>query len=221
MKNVQPKYGQLTLAISFNSLFFPFDVKQFCNAISQQGYFLTEEAAKIPFGVRFRGTLDLGNKGSVTVSVGSAGHTLAIRAPSPDIVLDEINLVERILKTDLDFHLEETVSFYEFVADAMVKSSESAFALWQQRLQSVPLVDAMSKHLDMQLGLFYLGLAPLHANPNQIDWCDIRISPAVQPSLDHYLINVVFRNQERQQVVNFVHKYESLLHAVRLLLEEV
>jgi hypothetical protein len=221
MKNIQPKYGRLTLAIRFNSLFFPFDIKQFCDAISQQGYFLTEEAAKIPFGARLRGALNLGNKGPIAVTVGDPGHTLTIQAPSPDIALEEINLVEKTLKTDLDFHLEDTVSFYEFVADAIFKSSTSTFGLWQQHLQSVPLVDAMSKHFGMQLGLFSLGLAPLQADPNEIDWCDIRISPAIQPGLDHYWVNVVFRNRARRQVMDFVQKYESLLRAVRSLIEEV
>jgi hypothetical protein len=77
-----------------------------------------------------------------------------------------------------------------------------------------PAIQRLSAALGIQVQPYSISLGQVDGNPNDLNWFDIRVGPVIIQRLDSYNVHSVFRNQQRELVIDFVSRFERILQSV-------
>ncbi len=222
MGTLTPTYRQLSLAVKYSSVLFPFETLPFVKAIRQQGSFVTEGVMErpVPFGARLEVSGTIGRKGEISVRVEADKQILAVQAPDTNSLTTEMDSIESLLKKEFDFDSSALAHYYEFLASLTLKAKGNPLERWPVHFKAVPILKKASKVLGMEVSPFGVRLAPRGELPNQPDWFEIRIEPLVRAPTYHHDVEVIFRHSRRNEVFSFVRKFEDILGSLMSLVEE-
>jgi len=214
-------YRNLSLAVKYSSVLFPFDVTQFLQALSRQNFVLPEELMQpVPPGRRLNVSGFVARKGEVAVRIDTDRQVVAVNSADVKTVVTEMNAVDSLLSDELDFDCSDLVQYYEFVAGLTIKAKRNPLDSWHTHFSQVPIINEFSKILETEVSPLGLRLSASGQIPNQPNWFDIRIVPLVQSAENYHLIEVVFRNSRRDPVFDFVRGFEDTLIALLSLIEQ-
>lgn len=219
MISFTPTYRQVSLAVKYNSVLFPFDPVQFLRALPKQGFVLSEKIGPVPLGARFDITGIVGRRGEVAIRLNTHRQILGVNALHPTAVLDEMDSVESLLKTEFDFDSTGLAQYYEFLGGLTVMAKGNPLESWHTHFAQVPIVNTFSEVLGTDVSLYGIRLSPKAEVPNQVNWFDIRIEPQILSATDRHSIEIVFRHAVRDEVFGFVRKLEETLRVFLSLVE--
>lgn len=211
MKSYKLTYARLAIMTRYNTLFCPFDLRDFCRALVKQGYVLTDEAMKIPFGAVVRRPTKVGNRGEFAIIIAADGNAIVLEGPSPSLTLEETKKIDSMLRADLDFDQADLIAYREFSVQLAVKSKENAVATWRNHLVEAPIFVQLSEVFGQPVSPYSISFGPVDGDPTQSEWYDMRIGPLIRPGLDHLLIEAVYRHQESSKVLEFVGRFENIV----------
>ena len=221
MGTLQATYRNLSLAVKYASIFFPFDIIQFLQALSRQGFVLPEELMQpIPLGRRLDVSGFVARKGEVAIRIDTSRQVVAVNAMDVKSVVAEVDGVESLLKDELAFDSSGLVQYYEFLAGLTVKAKRSPLDSWNAHFSQVPIINEFSEVLGTEVSPLGIRLAASKQAPNQSDWFDIRIVPLFRSAENHHLIEAVFRHSHRNKVLGFARRFEDTLTALLSLVEQ-
>ncbi len=214
MADLIPRYSELSLAVKYTSVLFPFDVVQFVKTLSKHAYIVPEQIQQffpVTLDARVEVSGIVGRKGEVSVRVDEGRQVLAIHAPDPKTALAEMESTESLLKNEFDVDSTGLAQYYEFFAQLAIKAKKSPLQSWHAHSELVPMVKGFSDVLGTEVSLFGLRLALARQVPNQANWFDIRIEPLLRSPTTHHLVGVVFRRARRDETFEFVAKFGEIL----------
>ncbi len=211
MKSHNLTYARLAIMTRYNTLFFQFDLRDFCRALLKQGYILTDEAMKIPFGAAVRRPTKVGNRGEFAIIIAADNHAIVLEGPSPSLTLEETKKIDSMLRADLDFDQADLIAYCEFSVLLAVKSKENPVATWRNHLVEAPIFVQLSEVFGQPVSPYSINFGPVDGDPTQTEWYEMRIGPLIRPGLDHYLIEAVYRHQESSKVLEFVGRFENIV----------
>ena len=221
MRILKATYRNLSLAVKYGSVLFPFDVTQFLQTLSKQGFILPEELMQpVPFGKRLDVSGFVARKGEITVRINTNRYVVAVNAADVKTVVTEMDAVDSLLGNELDFDSSGLVQFYEFSAGLTTKAKRSPLDSWHTHFSQVPIINEFSKILETEVAPLGFRLSESGQTPNQPNWFDIRIAPLIQSAENYHLVEVVFRNSDRDKVFDFARGFEGTLIALLSLIEQ-
>ncbi len=204
-------FRQLSLAVRFRSILFPFDTVQFLRALEHNGFVVLSQIGEIPFGAR----LDVGGvvarKGPVSVAIDLEKQILGVHTPNPQVAADEFSLVEGLLAQEFDLDITQIAAFYEFLATCDVKANKNPMKQLQAHLGSDPFLQKISAVLGKDTIPFGLRLVPRDAEPNSPEWFEFRIEPKISLPSKEYNVIVVHRSAKRETIISFAKTFNSTL----------
>ena len=214
-------YRQLSIAVKFSSVLFPFDTIQLLRTLSKQGFVLPEQISRpVTIGMRLEISGIVGRKGEVSVRVDEPRQVLGVSGPDTKSVLTEMDSLESTLKAELGFDSSSSAHYYEFLASLIMRANKNPLESWQSHFAQTPILRKISEVVGSEVSVFGLRVGSKGEVPNQANWFDIRIEPLVQSAKEHHSIEVVFRHSRRGEVIAFVRKFDDMLTAILSLVEK-
>lgn len=213
-----PVRRQISLSARLDTILFPFDVSEYSLALADNGYLLEEQFGIIPAGVSIHVSGIIGRKANAAARVDMNKFIIGVHTSENNVATEELNLYEHLIKQTFDLSVEESSSFYEYVSNFSVKANKDPIKCFEGRFSSDPLISTISKIIGEEYTLFGLRVVPSGAVPNQINWHEIKIEPHIRDSNRSFSINVVFRNEDRAIVFDFIDSFDSMLISI---LEEI
>lgn len=215
-----PAYRQVSLAIKYNAVLFPFEAIQFLRALSKQGFILPEPIAPVPSGMKLEFSGIAGRKAEVSVRLDQVRHVLGVSALDMKTALTEMDLLEDLVRNEFNLDSSSLAQYYEFLASLVVRAKKNPLESWYKHLGQVPIIKKASQVIGMEVSLFGVRLASKGEAPNQTNWFDIRIEPLIESATDHHIIEVTFRRSRRDEVFAFVRRFDEVLGALLSLVEQ-
>lgn len=210
-KEAKITYGRVSVSVRYKSVLFPFEAYPFVKALPEHGYLLTDKIEAPPLGARIEVTGEIARKGDNSLRLDTAKGILAIHAGDPKTALSELTGMESVLKRDFGFDSEGKAYFYEILATASVRAGKNALEVWHGHFNQSQLLKEASTILGLDVSLFGARFCQQDAVPNQEDWIDVKITPALPSAVSHYDIEIVFRRSDRRQFAQFLEKIDSTL----------
>ena len=210
MKPLTLAYRQLSLAVKYDSVLFPFDTVQFLKSLSKEGFILPESVDQpVPLGAKFEVSGIVARKAETAIRLDTQRYILGVHSSDTKTVLAQLDSLEALLKTEFSLDNACLAQYYEFLSTLTVKVQKNPLESWHAHFAPLPIIDRFSQVLGMNVSPFGIRLAPKGEVPNQANWFDIRIEPSVQLATNYLNIEVVFRNTSREEVFTFVGKFED------------
>jgi hypothetical protein len=128
---------------------------------------------------------------------------VAINGPIVEQVVNDFEMLERRLQETLAVNLVEAAQFYEFILDGEAKvepprnPSQEIANLWR----NAPALSELSHILGWRVTQFGLRLVLEGTLTTEPKWSDFRIDPSVARPQSHYMINVVYREPQKEGVI--------------------
>jgi len=214
-------YLQLSLAVVYDSVLFPFDINQLIKMLPSHGFVPTEDMPRIfPVGGRAEITGIVAGKGDIFIRIETPRRIVAVHASSIDSVVFEMESLEDLIRKVFDVDGPNMAKYYESVAAVTIKTDQNLLENWASYHEKLPLLKEASKIIGAEASLFGVRLAPVGQGPNQPNWFDIRIEPFVDMPTDYHSIQVIYRRSNRQEVMEFVKSLEKSLTALASLVEQ-
>lgn len=224
MVSAHPMYVNVSLAVVYESVLFPFELLPFFRSLSKQGYLVPEPlAAEIlapPRSGRLEGAALVARKGDTLLAVNTERKTMAVHAALPDTAADEMESLEELVKKDMGIDATESARFYEFNSSFALEATTDPLQRWALSLEQIPIVQRIPAILGMEIAPFGLRCVGKGQVPNQSEWFDIRIEPRVLTPTTHHFVDVLFRHPDRTRVIEFARNLEPTMRKLVHLLEE-
>lgn len=116
-----------------------------------------------------------------------------------------IAMVAEDFKVDLD---KET-DYLEMIASVIVRSGKSPLKEIQDFFKGFKGMEKFSEILGKDVTLYSLRITPKETLPSGKYWLDITIEPRVTMPESVYFVNVVYRNEDRSDVLRFSSKINT------------
>lgn len=211
----QIRYHKLYMSVRYNTVLFPFGIKELAEILPETGYIVREElVSPLPFGASVNVSGSIAHKGDIRLSVNMDRMYIGIDALDLDTLINEMNAIEDLLFDRIGFDSHRSALFYELLAQATIRSPRSPVDVLGSKFRDQPLFGRLSATIGLSSTNFGLRLVPIDASPNQPDWHDIRIEPSVGMAMTHYDISVVFRRTQRSEAMDFATKLPRILDNV-------
>ncbi len=213
-------FRQLSLAVRYGTVLFPFDTLQFLQALERHGFVATEEIGNVPFGARFTVSGIVARKAQASVRIDADKQVVGILSPSIDQTVEEYLLLEKLVSDEFGIDSSTLASFYEFLCSGDVKAKKSPVKQFDAHFANLPITQDLSTIIGKQSLLFGLRLVPKDGTPNSKYWFDIRIEPSIHVPTEKYDFQVVYRNSQRDDVLAFAKKINQTVGSLISVLEK-
>ena len=212
-------FRSVHLAVRYKTLHFPVDPVELAQIVPEAGYVVADrDLLSVPFGARVSMSGALATKGDAELRVNSERCILAIRGRDPDPVVDEFETVEHLLAERFEFDSRSASVFYELLAELTVASAESPLAVMARQFRGVAVLNRLGEVLGFPVSNFALRAVGAGQDPGDNNWSEVRIEPSIPDSTRRFFVSIVFRNEQRDVVVEFA---RSLARTVSRLVEEI
>lgn len=202
-----------SLTVRWNTVLFPFTPIDLVHLMPQLGYVQPENVQQ---WLTVRPTVDveggvIGRKGRIAVQINVERNYVGLYARDLEDALQEFGRLEEALQSDLDIDVQEKALFYEFTTNAVASTGHSPLEAFHSQLDGGHFLTRASEIVGTDLGTYGVRLTDQLADPNQVNWTDFKIEPAVHAAHRQYLINVVYRRNSREPVLKLVESFDEVI----------
>jgi hypothetical protein len=203
------RFRRLSLSVAYKSVLFPFDIFEFAQALQGENYLIHEAFDTAPSASRVEFSGPVERKGDVAITVNPEKHHLGVHARTPGTLVSELDLVEDILLKEFDMRSPNIAFYYELIANMLYAGRESPLVAVHRHFSLPSVASLWSDILGQPAGVFGIRLSPFEAPPNQPRWFDIKIEPWVPSPQKRYMIDLVYRSDDRNAVREFTASLED------------
>jgi len=210
------KLVRMTVTIKLDSILWPITLIELINSLEKLGF---EIAREFPFprpAGRFVGSGQIARKGNIVVNVDGGAKAISMLGLSLESTIEEFDSFLSTLKTDYSVDLDEFANFYQFASRYEYKTNKDAYAIISDFFTH-PKLDELAKIIEIPIKTFKIKVGSADAVPNERNWFDLEFAPDVQRN-DGYVIDVVYRNENKESYRTFIsHIEENILKSIQLL----
>lgn len=198
-------FARLHLSVRWDTVLMPFEQSKLLSLLPNEGYVLDESLRRLaPFGAWQEASGPIARKGETTLIMNSDSLVLGIEARDENALVDEFNAIEEFLRQRLLFDSPRHALHYEFLAQMLAWTELNAIEV----LRRLDLGNAVVSRISETLGIgpahnLSLRITPADGVVHSANWWDFHIEPSFRSPQHCYRLAVVYRNAERQRVVDF------------------
>lgn len=212
------KPQKFRIALVLNSLFFPFTFPDFIDSLRKRGYAIPTLPQSIPSGQKAYLGGYVAAKEDCVVELNPDKQLLAVEGfPGNNIKI--IRELMSIAVDDFYVNLEEELDYTELSSHYLIKSDNNP--LESIRKLKCESFDKFNKVLDAETAPYSVSIVPNGLSPNNKNWFDIRIEPRFTMPTHSYNIDVVYRNENYENVLSFSEVVNSKVYSLIEIIEEV
>lgn len=210
------KLGRITVGINLDTVLFPITFIELISSLEKGGYDINK-AIPFPRPIgRFIGSGQIARKGNVGVSVDGGDKSITMIGTSLEDTIEEFDSFLKTLQIDYSLQLDEIASYYQFVAHYEYKTKKDPFSIIGNSC-IFPKIEELAKIIETPIKTFSIRFASADNIPNDKNWFDINIAPDVQRN-DGYVIDVVYRNEDKEFYRTFISHIEAnIVKSIQLL----
>lgn len=222
-KKDQDKYNidlyRLHLSVRWNTFLLPFEQRKFISALSNAGY--APDEATMALGPSQESSGIIARKGRTALTMDTSKPTMGLEYPNGPSLVEEFDSLEQLLRNELYFDSTEHAYFYEVLANSQVWTKKDAISVLGKAGITQPVTIAFSEKTGMGPATnVSLRLVPVNAEVQSSDWWDVHIEPSFRSPHHCYHVHIVFRNPERDKVIELARDIEQLIRICIELVED-
>lgn len=221
---IQVKIERFHFSVRLSSIFFPIELAELLPILEEAGYTIRKELVErmpdVPLGAKvvIGGPMAEKRDAGQTFRVETERSVIAIAGQDINGIIEDFSNIERLIKDKLNLVLEEKALFYEFIAEGSANTGSDPTKVIAKLLDDSRLQSEISKILGFSVTNFGVRFVEQNRYVTGAQWSDFRIEPLVPKPDTSYHINVIYRHQERANVVKAAQSLretiEKLLFAI-------
>ena len=207
---------RITVGITLDRVLFPITFIELISSLEKNGFEISQAIPyPRPIG-RFIGSGQLGIKGKTTASVDGGGKSISMTGSSLEDTIEEYDKFNKTILADYSLDLDEFPKLYYLTGNYEYKTKKNTHSTISDSI-SYPKIEELSEIVDESMNVYAIQFGSADTVPNDKNWFDIKITPDVQRN-DGYVINVVYRKEDRETYRTFIsHIEENIVKIIRLL----
>lgn len=209
---------QISHGIMLKTVLFPTTIKELVTSLEKRGYEINPSIpSPLPPG-RFNVTGELARKGKTSVMVETGTKLIFVVDDSIQSSIERFEEIISGLIEDHEIDLNEFARYYRFTATYLFKTKKPAYETISNTIKS-PILNEFSKIIGEDVSPLVLRLGGTNLRINDENWFDINIEPNFLRD-DSYVINIVYRNQDRSKTKKFMETIENKLQRIIRIIEK-
>lgn len=212
------KIVALDYRVCFNTYFFPLQISELANGLEKRGYEISPDLPVTRPPVVLGGSGIIARKGKTIIHVETRGQVLTIVDISTKSALECFDEITNMLKDDYKINIEGLIKLHEFNAQCEVPTERQAFETIAKNVE-VPILNQIGEALKKKLWLLELRFGGAGMKFNSSNWFECTVEPNLTRN-DSYLVNINYRNKEKEEVRNFMESFEKKVNAITTLIDK-
>ncbi len=214
--DVKPQKHRIALVL--NSLFFPFTFPDVIDSLRKRGYAIPNLPQTIPMGQKAYLGGYIAAKEDCVVELNPEKNLVAVEAVSDNITKIVRELMSMAV-TDFYVKFEEELDYTELSSHYRVMSNKNPLeSIRKFRCESY---DKFNEVFNIDTAPYSVSIVPNGLSPNDKNWFDIRIEPRFTMPTHSYYIDVVYRNENYEDVLSFSQDVNSKISSLIEIIEGV
>jgi len=142
-------------------------------------------------------------KGTLDIRYNFPRRVIGVEAFDRDILLAGIEDLLSSLR-EAEVNLDENVIFYEYLAELRLKTGQELFL-------NVKLPAEVADVLGDYPEIISLKLKPKKLAPTNYSYCEFNIEKALSSKKNVYLVDIIMRDEDVKNVINFIKNVEKII----------
>ncbi len=200
----------IRLSGKFNFIIFPISIITLRKILSEQDY-ETPKNPEIPAGagiVEIEG--QIGKKEGLTVDCQIDRQIIGVNSDDTEKLLSAFDKLDKSISTELGQELSENSQFYETIIQFTIKTGKNPMEILAKLRGKYPLSETISDIIGENASPFTLRYSATGKPIQTTDWFEYRIEPLVQRATTTYYSSFVFRNKDKNKVLEIVKKSQDM-----------
>jgi len=209
------------LALVLKSLHFPLTYPSINDSLKKRGYTLTESSLRlvpsVPLGARSYLSGRIATKEECYVDIDADRKFIATEGRNTKKVIETFNDLVNMSKEDFNVSGEE-FDYCELIASFSAPAIKNSMESIKKTLKNELYVQ-VSKILKSEVSPYTVTFAPSKGMPSDKIWFHIKIEPEVTMPKKAYDISVIYRHEDKNDVLSFTSEVESKILEIINLIE--
>ncbi len=213
MQNTKINTQRCSLALAFNTVFYPFTYPEIFDSLKAQKYTISQiPTSNLPSGARIYVGGLIAKRGVITINSNDGKRVLAAEGPDIDQVITSAEELIEVAKNDFHVDLNKELNYMELSADLVAQTGRDPSIDIQSFVGNK--FDVFSDILGNKVSSCLISLSPHGVSSNSQKWFDIRIEPRSTRPKDAFYVNVVYRDQDISGVLDFSRNLEGKISEI-------
>ena len=215
--NPNIEFAQKTIRLSgkYDFVIFPLSFAILQGLLTDKGY----KPTKLPEGAPPLITVidgQLATKENLTVDCQTERQVIGVNSNDIELLINSFNEIEEIMSTELGDSMSNNNQFYEITAQFTIKTGKNPLDVFAKNREKLSLCEKVSEIMGENISPFGFRFTPTNVSVQSVNWFDIKLEPLVHRSTTIYYGSLVFRNKNREKVIektkNVKNNFKSFLN---------
>jgi len=193
-------------AVVFRTLFFPFTYPELIDSFKRRGYSVPPSPRPLPSGPRVYVGGHIATKEGCSVEIKDEKQVIASEGRQVENVIKSFEDIMDITKEDFQVDLDEDIYYFELTSELIVKSDESPIKKIERFMGDKYRV--FDEIMGNETSGFTIRIVPKGLIPSYKIWFDITIEPRVTMAEREYYVNIVYRDENIDNVLAFTREID-------------
>lgn len=205
-----------SLLVRWRPIFYPFEHWKFLKLLPEIGYVVPEEIRnrRMAFGSRPEISGVVATKGAVSLTLDSGKPGIQVDGTDLVSTFDEFQNLEELINSSFGLRSEEMARFYEFDAQALVRSTGSPIKLVGDFKVENDMSDIVSGVLNYSVNPFSFKVVRAEGRPSDDEWCEFFLEPSSRSPESDFFAYLIFRQPDRTKVLTVAQGFTGLLEQI-------
>lgn len=206
----------IAVSIILDRTLFPLTFIELTTSLEKLGFEInTELPFPRPVG-RFVGSGQIARKGNISIGVDGGANSIMMIGISLETVLEEFDSFMKTLQADYSVDLDEFANYYQFASRYKYRTEKNPYAIISDSC-TYPKLDELAKIIEIPIKNYAIRVGSADTVPYERNWFGMDFAADMLRN-DCYVIDVLYRNENRESYRTFIsHIEESIMKSIELL----
>lgn len=212
------KIERVIFSVRLRGIFFPLGFSDIVQLINSSGFTLIgplRERPSVPSGAQLVVAGRIAEKGDLKLNVDPERGIMNVEGKSIQDVLTEFDGIEKLALSEFGVNFNAERRFYETIGDLTILADKDPIATISKIYSDSKVFPTFNTILKEDTGNYGIRLVKKGQAPDQEEWWEYRIDPLVAKSRSTYYSNVIYRSEDKANVVRasreMVERVEQLI----------
>jgi len=195
---------RFVFSVRLRGLFFPLGFSDIAQLLDKAGFTLIRplrERPSLPSGAQLVVAGRIAEKGDLKLNVDPDRGVINIEGKSIQEVLTEFDGIEKLALEEFGVNFNIERRFYETIGDLTILADKDPIETISKIYSDSKVFSAFKTILKEDSGNYGVRLVRKGQFPDQEEWWEYRIEPLVAKSRNTYYSNVIYRSEDKANVV--------------------
>lgn len=191
-------------SVRLRGIFFPLGFSDIVQLVDHSGFTLVgplRERPSLPSGAQLVVGGRIAEKGDLKLNVDPDRGVINIEGKSIEEVISEFDGIEELALKEFAVNFNKERRFYETIGDLTILADKDPIETVSKLYSDSKMLSAFSTILKEEMRNYGVRLVRKGQAPDQEEWGEYRIEPLVAKSRSGYYSNVIYRSEDKSNVV--------------------